>query len=550
MSESPATVGRVLAETLVALGVRRVYGLPGEDHMGLLDAVQGAGLDYRTAFNESAAVVMAATEAQMSGLPGVVILSLAPGVSNGLNGLLNAYLDEIPLLVISGQHPAAQLPFVIRQGFDLDALVAPMTRWRARVTADMNVARLAGRAVDQAITRRGPVYLEIAAAVAAAPATGADEAAATVTRLSRRLAARTGPALDRGAVDLLRDRLAAAARPALVVGGRQGRVSPQTVEAFSSAFRVPVFTSPRRKGTVHSGTPFHAGTFLNGRMERRLLDDADLVVLVDPESHDFYNRPWCFAARSVALVTEDFTEWGNPLDDVLVADPELTLRAVADAGLDGGGPGPSEWTAADVGAYRDGLRATLLGEDPGSFSVSRAVAAALDPWPRDGWLVADAGFSKPLVAMLSDPVRPDRFLASNALSTMGYAIPASVAARRAGAGPVLTFLGDGSLLMRAPELAVDTGDGTPWVIVAIMDRSLTQIEVKQERQHLAAVGVALPDLCCAKLADVVGIDGVDVAAADDLRASVAKGMAGSRPLLVGAHVEPGPSRKLFELLRG
>jgi acetolactate synthase-1/2/3 large subunit len=547
MSESAATVARVLAETLVELGVKRVYGLPGEDHMGLLDAVQKAGLDYRTAFNESSAVLMAATEAQVSGLPGVVILSLAPGVSNGLNGLLNAYLDEIPLIVISGQHPAGHLPFVIRQGFDLDALVAPMTTWRARVTADMNIARLIGRAVDESITgRRGPVYLEIPAAVADAPAVGASEAAATVARLSRRIATRTAAAPDQGAVELLRTRLAAASHPALVVAGRQGRLSPQTVEAFSTHYRVPVFTSPRRKGTVHSGTPFYAGTFLNGRIEGRLLDNADLVVLVDPESHDFYNRPWCFSARSIALVTQDFAEWGNPLDDVLIADPELTLSAVLGSGL----PTSSEWTTDDVSAYRDGLRASLLGPGTNGFSVAQAIAAALDPWPRDGWLVADAGFGKPLVAMLSDPVRPGRFLASHALSTMGYAIPASVVARRSGTAPVLTFLGDGSLLMRASELAVDAGEGGPWVIVALMDRSLTQIEVKQERQHLATVGVALPDISCAKLADAFGVDGIDVATAGDLRAAVAKGATGSRPLLVGAHIDPAPSRELFELLRG
>jgi acetolactate synthase-1/2/3 large subunit len=515
--------------------------------MGLLDAFQSAGLDYGAAFNESSAVLMAAAEAQMSGVPGVVILSLAPGVSNGLNGLLNAYLDEIPLLVISGQHPAAQLPFVIRQGFDLDALLSPVTVWRARVTGDMNIARLAGRAVDEATTgRRGPVYLEIDAATAAAPAVGAEEARATVTRLSRRAALAAAPTPNHHAVDLLRRRLAAARRPALVIGGRDGRLSPQTAEAFSAALRIPVFTSPRRKGTVHSGTPFFAGTFLNGKMERLLLDRADLVVLIDPESHDFYNRPWCFSAPSIALVAADFTEWGNPIGDVIVADPEPTLQAV----LSAGGATASEWTAADAGAYRDELRGALLGPPSSGFSVSRAVAAALDPWPRDGWLVADAGFSKPLVAMLSDPASPGRFLASHALSTMGYAIPASAAARRAGPVPVLTFLGDGSLLMRASELAFASGDGTPWVVVAMMDRSFTQIAVKQERQHLAAVGVTLPDISCAKLADAVGIDGLDVHTADDLRAAVAKGLGGARPLLVGAHIDQAPSRELFELLRG
>src|SRR5580692_8819922 len=136
---------------LTDFGIRRVYGLPGEDHMALLDSFSAAGLDYRTAFNESAAVIMAATEAQLTGLPGVAILSLAPGVSNGVNGLLNTYLDEVPLLLISGQHPADRLPFVVRQGFNIERLVAPCTKWQGKITASMDVPSAVGKAVDEAM---------------------------------------------------------------------------------------------------------------------------------------------------------------------------------------------------------------------------------------------------------------------------------------------------------------------------------------------------------------------------------------------------------------
>src|ERR1700754_2647357 len=113
-------IARQVAEMLTGVGITRVYGLPGEDHMALIDAFSEAGLTYVTAFNESSAVIMAATEGQLTGLPGVAVLSLAPGVSNGVNGLLNTYLDQQPLILISGQHSADRYPFVIRQGFDIE----------------------------------------------------------------------------------------------------------------------------------------------------------------------------------------------------------------------------------------------------------------------------------------------------------------------------------------------------------------------------------------------------------------------------------------------
>ncbi len=86
--------------------------------------------------------------------------------------------------------------------------------------------------------------------------------------------------------------------------------------------------------------------------------------------------------------------------------------------------------------------------------------------------------------------------------------------------------------------------------MAIIDHALTQIEVKQERRELASVGVALPEISCAKLAETFGFDGIDVDNAEDLRAAVSKGLQGDRPLLIGAHVDPAPSRVLFDLLRG
>jgi acetolactate synthase I/II/III large subunit len=551
------TIAEQIAKMLVGLGIRRAYGLPGEDHMALLDAFNTAGLEYRSAFNESAAVIMAATDGQLTGLPGVAVLSLAPGVSNGVNGLLNTFLEELPLLLISGQHPAGRLPFVVRQGFDIEHLVAPVTKWRARVTSDMDVPAVIGKAVDEALSGRpGPVYLEIPDEVATSEARADDAAAGlALSRLCSRWSRSARGALAnpvaadvpavQSAVGELAARLAVARRPALVLGGRRGRVTPATTAAFAESFRVPAFTTPRQKGLLNSACPYFAGTFLNGRLEKGLLDDSDLVVLVDPEAFDFYNKAWCFGADSVAITDSTFGEWLNPFTATLPAEPEPVLAALAARG--GGG---SEWSAADVTRYRSALRVSLLPPDEVAFSVARAVEAALEAWPRHGYLVADAGFSKPLIAMLSDPAEPDRFLASNALSTMGYSIPAAVAACRAGAGPLLAFLGDGSLLMRATEIMVAADDSGPAVFVAIMDRSLTQIEVKQERRKLAPVGVTLPPVSCARLADALGIEGADVDSADELKAAVGKGLVSDRPVLIGAHVDPAPSRALFELLRG
>lgn len=567
---SQISAGAQFARILHSLGIRRVYGLPGEDHMTLLEAIAAAGLHYYTTYNESSAVVMAGTDAMLTGLPGVALLSMAPGLSNAMNGLLHAYLDELPVLVVSGQHPAGRAPLVVRQGFDLTGLVGPVTKWQARIAASADLPLVVGKAVEEATSGRpGPVYLELPEEVATAPRP-ANEAgvAAVVDRLASRFRSRSRwsaedlpsgagsePPVPRsglkavafsGTSAILAARLSQARHPVLIVGGHRRRLSRATVERFAEEFRLPVLTSTRQMGLVPRQFPYAAGTFLNGRLEARLLSRSDLVVMVDPEAFDFYNRPWSFDADTVALVDDHFAEWVNQFDACLVADPEVVLGQLAHVGS----PAESRWDPAEIESYRKELRAALLEPRSGGISVAQAVDAALAPWPQDGYLVADAGFAKPLVVMLSEPSLPDHVLTSNGLSTMGFAIPAALAAYRAGAVNILAFVGDGSLLMRATELAALAGARASVVIVAMLDRALTQIEVKQRRRGLQPVGVDLPPLSCAKLGAALGVDGVDVDNAEDLEQWVAKGFRDGRPTLVGALVDSKPSRELFELLRG
>nr|WP_170949186.1 thiamine pyrophosphate-binding protein [Rhodococcus sp. 06-621-2] len=543
-------IAHQFATALAAQGILRVYGLPGEDHMALLDAFEEAGIEYCASFNESSAVIMAATEAHLTGRPGVVMLSLSAGISNGYNGLMNSHLEQAPVILVSGQHRSDELPFVVRQGFDLEQMVAPCTKWRARATVAMDIPGLVAKAIEQALTGTpGPVYIELPDNVAT---TDADVDEARLREVSRLVDSRFGAAHSTmdptpDTVQAIRDRLAAAQRPVLVIGGRRTRVSPDVVATFAEAFRVPVMTSSRQKGLLDSTNDYYAGTFLNGRLERDLLDRSDLVLMVDPEAFDFYNKPWCFDADAVALIDNRFTDWSHPYVDRFVVCANRTLARLVETASQSSTK--SEWTADDVKAYRVGLRSALLDVGNG-FSVSHAVDGALSAWPTDGYLVADAGFTKPIVAMLSEPAAPNHYFASHALSTMGYAIPAALAIKHSGHSPVLAFMGDGSFLMRATETMVNFGGNGPLVYVVVIDRSLGQIEVKQRRRKLARVGISLPEVSCERFATAFGIRGVDVRSRSEMVAAVKDGMNSNTPTLIGAHIDPGPTRELYELLRG
>lgn len=545
-------VARRVAATLRELGITRVYGLPGEDHMTLLDALTREGLTYHTAVNESSAVIMAATEAQLSGVPGVVVLSLAPGVSNGLNGLAHAALESSPVVAISGNFAAHREPFVVRQWFDLRRLVEPYVKWSGRISATTNAVLAVCKAVDIASAQRpGPVFLEIPDEVATKEESGTAGSASAVKVLTDQWADR-GPTRLAGSPPTNRSAesfggaLAAARRPVLVLGGRRSDVSRETVAAFASRFRVPVFTSSGQKGVLGRDTSdFYAGTWLNGSLESSVVERSDLLILVNPEAFDYYNKPWPYSMRTVAISPAAFEEWLYSFDERIVADPDAMLRAAVDSGP----ASASEWTADEVSDYRSSLRNALLPSDHQELTVPLAVDAALRSAPSGTRLTADAGFSKPIVAMLSEPEQRGDYFASNGLSTMGYSIPAAIAVARHGR-PVLAFLGDGSLLMRATELVYARGLDTPLVIVAIMDKSLSQIEIKQERLGLGTVGVTVPEVSCTSLAESVGATGVDVRDAEHLGTELEAAWERGGTTLVGVHVSPESSRQFFEVVRG
>lgn len=518
--------------------------------MTLLDAIVAVGISYHAAANESSAVIMAATDAYLTDIPGVAVLSMAPGVSNGVNGILHAYMDGLPVVIISGQHPAARQPFIVRQAFEVERLMWPATKWTGRISAGTDPVMAICKALDIASAQRpGPVFLELAEEVARAEVQG--EPGSSVEVLLGEWSDR-GPGRVRGnaptaaSFEGLRRALVGSKRPVIVIGGRRRDVSAATAKAFCERYRVPMLMSSAQKGLGTSADPYCAGTFLNGNLEWELTAESDLLLMVGPEGFDFYNRSLPPKPRKVAITSGPLDEWLFSFDERIVADPERMLRQLVD---ESGTRTSSEWDPNAVAEYRRFVRSSLLEGNGSALAVPNAVDSALSAAPTESRIVADAGFSKPIVALLSEPRGPGRYVVSNGLSTMGFAIPAALAAARASDIPVLAFLGDGSLLMRAAELALANDLRSPVALVAIMDGALSQIAIKQERLHLETVGVALPDISCARLAEALGTTGVDARTSDEVRQAVSSALSRRGVSLIGVHVDPRASRRVFEILR-
>lgn len=540
-STGASDVAAVVAKYFKAAGMRHVYGVPGEDHMRLLDAFESEGLEYVLTRQEGPACMMAATEAQVAGdLPGLCVVSIAAGLSNAINGIAHAYLDRIPLIVISGQHARNRHPITVRQSLDNHELVRGITKWSATVGTE--VEQVLHKAMDIALTHpRGPVFLELSEETAVQPAKEVD------ARWQRWRGAQPTGAVG-APVEEVKSLLAKADRPVMVLGGGGFSVAERdALLRMADAYNCLLMTTAAAKGSVPAGHPRLAGTFLGGNLETAVLSRCDALLMVNASATEFYNKPWKYGRPLVALSRYHNTEGFLPVDVELAGD--LAEIATALAASEGRGAS-SEWSDDDVDAYRQSV-IKIFSSPSSPLSIAEVVWRTQAVLPGDALLAVDAGFSKPIINLLWHATAPDTYFASHGLSTMGFAVPAANALQLLHPQrQTLAFMGDGSLMMRAPEIGVAAAHGLAPIYVVFVDGTMTQIAVKQERRQLAQVGAHFPVVSCAQLAAAFGGQGFDVETPDDYEDTLREGLRSSVPTLIGVRLDQSDRGRLFEALRG
>ena len=159
---SQCSVAQLLASELHARGVRRMFGVPGGgSSLDVIEAAATLGIDFVLARTESAAAMMAAATAELTGTLGVALTTKGPGTANGVNGVAYASLDRAPLLFLTDGFSAAEQAFVTHQVFDQRALLAPVTKGSIDLTGSQPETDLC-LLLDLAMTPPyGPVLIEL-----------------------------------------------------------------------------------------------------------------------------------------------------------------------------------------------------------------------------------------------------------------------------------------------------------------------------------------------------------------------------------------------------
>jgi acetolactate synthase-1/2/3 large subunit len=495
----------------------------GGPNLDMIGAAQELGIDFVLAHGETAACIMAATHGRLTAGPGVAVVTRGPGLTSAANGLAQATLDRFPLLLMSDTVSRAQADRVAHQRLDQVAAAAPLTKWSGVLgTADPEgVVTAAARLATAAPA--GAVHLALDPAVPGDAVPSAPEP----------------PVTDRASRDEARRLLASARRPVVVVGLDAAR-HPAEVRRALTALDCPVFVTYEAKGVVAESWPGYAGLFTGATIERPVLEQADVIVGLGLDPVEPMPGPWPYRAPVILLHSHpvETAYFGEPF--VLVGPYGEQLPELFEGCRSGWQPG-----AGGEARRRalDRLEVSCAGLSP--HDVVRTTQDVLG----DALVTVDAGAHMLVVMPLWHTDEPDSVLISNGLATMGFSLPAAIAAALARPGRrVACFVGDGGLGMVLAELETLARLQLPVTVVLFDDAALTLIEVKQGEGQGGAGAVRYGGVDFAGVAAAMGLPSRVVENVEGLRDALASTPEG--PLLVDARIDPSGYPHVMRTTRG
>ncbi len=534
---SAHSVTEAMVARLAKAGVTHFFGVPGgECNLDFIAACDRLGITFVLTRTETSAAIMACVMSELTGTPGAAMTTRGPGLAAATNGVAYADLDRVPLLLVADGYDDDQ-GYISHQRIDQTAILAPMLRASSDLRGADPLEELERLLEAAQAACPGPAYLEVAGSYIRQ--TYAGDAAP-----------RARPALaqpDSGALEQAKDLLGKAKRPLLLAGlqARSAEAS-EALRTFVNETGCPALATYKAKGTVSEHEPLGLGMYAGGVAEEPLMASADLILLYGFDPVEGPPQPWRYSdIPSIELTNHAF---GHKLIDPAVSvegDISASIAALS------GNADTSGWSADELAERKDALWSAALVPSSGGISPAELVEAAKAALPADTRITIDAGAHMLPVLHLWRCAEANQSLISRGLSTMGFALPAAVAAALAEPErTTVAFTGDGGLMMCLGELGTAIQYGAKPIVVVFNDSSLTLIGAKQKRRQLAAAGVDFSGTNFAEIAAGFGWHSTSVSDAAALPGAFADALASGKPALIDVSVNPESYEAQILAIRG
>jgi acetolactate synthase I/II/III large subunit len=511
----------LIVQSLKAHGIARVYCVPGESYLALLDALHGSNIEIIVCRHEGGAGFMACAEAKLTGRPAVVLVSRGPGATNASIAVHMADQDALPVLFLIGQVSREERTRGVFQEMDYTQFFGSLCKGVYEVTEGAKLHELMPRALRLAAEGvAGPVAIAL-------PEDMLNDEVDAVAAVEPYPLPTPHPAPnDLAEMQRLIDK---AERPLIIAGALfRAKGAAAVLQRFADAQRIPVAVSWKSQDVFDNASPLYAGHFGPGaaRDHKALLAKSDLIIAAGTRLGDFASLGYTLPQAPVPLqkfvhIYPDSRPIGKVIrpDLAMIANPveafaALTSRARVVASA-------RETWNSEVHTYVKSYQHFTSVEPDDGIDFGVVVAALSAHAPENTVITTDAGNISTWVHR-HWLMTPKNTLIGGVVGAMGLGVPAAVAASLIEPHRMaLCFVGDGGVLMTGQELATAMAYGATPKIVISDNGIYGTIRTHQEREFPGRVsGTMLTNPDFQAWAKSFGADAYQIVQGDDVTATV------------------------------
>ncbi len=528
---------QALVDQLKAEGVERVFCVPGESYLAVLDALRDSGVEIIVCRQEGGAAMMAEAHGKLTGKAGVCFVTRAPGATNASSGVHIAQQDATPMVLFVGQVARDFLGREAFQEIDYRAAFSPLAKWATEIELPERIPEFVSRAFHTArCGRPGPVVI------------GLPEDILTVDIATPLVAPvvdiESGPTAEQ--LRQLSDLLASARQPIAIVGG-SGWTSHAVLKMqdIAARFDLPVATSFRRQMLFDAEHPNFAGDLGIGPNPDllKLIADADLILLIGDRLSEMPSQSYTLIEshdiRTLVHVFPDAAELGRVYRPHLgiCCTPAHFVNA-----LDRLEPaGPNRWkskTRAIHDSYMAFSNPSAI-TTPGALQMGGVMAYLRDRLPSDSILCNGAGNYASWVHRFHHFRQFGTQLAPTS-GSMGYGVPAAVSAKLQRPNvTVVAFAGDGCFMMHGQEFATAVQFDVPIIVIIVDNGMYGTIRMHQERDYPGRTsGTDLKNPDFAAYARAFGGHGETVLQTAEFAPAFERALASGKPAIIHCMIDP------------
>ena len=501
----------LLVAALENEGVDRIFGVPGEENLDVVESLRESSIELIITRHEQAAAFMAATYGRLTGRPGVCISTLGPGALNFTTGAAYALLGAMPMVILTGQKGIMKSRQAGFQIVDVVSAFKPLTKMSRQIVSTSTIPTLVRDAFRIAAEERpGPVLLELPEDVAGEKG----EDVAIVSQHPIEI-----PVAHRASLDRAAEMILTAKRPLIMLGAAASRPrSTAGIGGFVRRTKIPFFTTQMGKGTVPGGSNLYMGTAALSERDyvHDAIDRADLIIAV---GHDTIEKPpFIMGPNGPQVIHVSYTP--ATVEQVyfpqceVVGDVGPSLELLADR-IEG-----RLHNAAALLELREGILARITDrnkEDRWPVTPQRLVHDVRQVIPEDGIIALDNGMYKIWFARNYRTYVANTVLLDNALATMGAGLPsAMMAAMLYPDRRVMAVCGDGGFMMNSQEIETAVRLKLNLVVLILNDGAYGMIRWKQAVDSFPDFGLTFGNPDFVRYAESYGAKGSRVTSVDKL----------------------------------